>query len=239
MNIENAYKILNLDKSASQEDIFNSRVALTNMLLDSFDKKEIVEEEYQQKAAELKEAYSTAIHSLNNKDNKKELESYIKPEKEKVSASSITAKRGRLIRKIKSQIKNLKKSKKTPEDEENLKKLENLLEEEIENHKEQLTDRYHKEFLDKKATFSDIFTALPRGLGIQIKKIGNCIDELKIAKNNKERIAGVFDLVKEAGILAATPFTFLGKFVIKHWYIPVAILAALYELGQHSIIRRY
>ena len=226
MNIENAYKILNLDKSASQEDIFNSRVALTNMLLDSFDKKEIVEEEYQQKAAELKEAYSTAIHSLNNKDNKKELESYIKPEKEKVSASSITAKRGRLIRKIKSQIKNLKK-------------LENLLEEEIENHKEQLTDRYHKEFLDKKATFSDIFTALPRGLGIQIKKIGNCIDELKIAKNNKERIAGVFDLVKEAGILAATPFTFLGKFVIKHWYIPVAILAALYELGQHSIIRRY
>lgn len=159
------------------------------------------------KIEELKKLLNEAIEAKSNKD--------------------ITVCRGRLIKALKKEIANIKSGDLSENDEKKLKELEDYLSEEISSHKDNLSVRYKEEFRKKKATVPAIFTVLPRGVGLAFKKILNCIDELKQAKTNKQRIFGVLDVVKSIGLFAATPFIFAGKFIVKHWYLLLLLLALL------------
>ena len=151
----------------------------------------------------------------------------VEAEKERKD-SVIAAKRGRLIRAIKSEIKKIKSMDDVgPEDQESLDNLQKMLENELDNHKEHLKLTYKEDFLCEKATIGAIFTVLPKGVGIQFKRVLNCIDELKEAKTNKEKIFGVLDVGKSIGLLAATPVIFTAKFVARHWYLLLLLLSLL------------
>ena len=78
-----------------------------------------------------------------------------------------------------------------------------------------------------KATVKGIITVLPAGVALQSKKVVNCINQLKEAKTNKERIFRVIELGKELGILALTPVIFTAKFIVKHWYLILLLLLLL------------
>ena len=139
-----------------------------------------------------------------------------------------TAKSGRLITKLRKKIKMIKESEDVKaSDLELLEKIEVFLDEQIEWHKNQLKGRYKKEFSEKPATVEAIFTVLPHGIALQAKRVINCIDQIKEAKTNKERIFGILELGKQMGILALTPVTFTVKFIIKHWYLLLLLLLLL------------
>lgn len=153
-----------------------------------------------------------------------ELESYQKADYVK----KITAKRGRLIRKIQSEISKIKKSGKTDEKTlEILEQLETRLSSEISNHKNQLDDRYKKEFYEKEATVPAIFTALPKGVALQVRKVETCIREMRAAKTNKQRIFAAVNVAKALGMTLATPVIFTVKFIIKHWYLVLLLLSLI------------
>lgn len=139
-----------------------------------------------------------------------------------------TAKSGRLIKKIKKEIKKIKDEEDVDaKDLEVLEQLEVLLDEQLEWHKEQLTDRYKKEFRKKPATVKAIFTVLPKGIKIQAERVIHCIKQIKEAKTNKERIFKVLELGKQIGLLVATPVIFTVKFIVKHWYLLLLLLLLL------------
>ena len=141
---------------------------------------------------------------------------------------SATSRSGRLISNIKKEIKRAKNNENLSSEEEKLlKQLEELLDNQLEWHKGELATRYKKEFLKKPATFKAIVTTLPHGIGLQAKKIANCINQLKEAKTNKERIFKVMELGKETGLFAATPVIFTTKFIVKHWYLILLLLMLL------------
>ncbi len=152
------------------------------------------------------------------------------------SAKNITAKRGRLIRQLKKEIKNIKSSTYlSEEDKNNLKRLEELLNTELDNHKKQLSNRYKDEFLKAKATVPSIFTVLPKGVVLQVKKVVNCINELKQAKGVKEHILNFIELTKSVAMVAATPVVFTAKFIADHWYIVLSLISWLKNIIlQHS-----
>ena len=96
--------------------------------------------------------------------------------------SVISSKRGRLIRLIKEEIKKIKSTEElSTEDQESLENLQKMLETELGNHKDHLKLTYKEDFLAERATVPAIFTVLPKGVGIQFKRVLNCIDELKEA----------------------------------------------------------
>ena len=139
-----------------------------------------------------------------------------------------TVESGRLINKLKEEIKRIKKQKDVDaHDLDILEGIENLLDERLEWHKEHLKNRYKNEFLREPATFKAIVTSLPKGIGIQAQRVANCINQIKEAKNNKERIFKILELGKEIGVLALTPVTFTAKFIIKHWYLLLLIFSIL------------
>ncbi len=239
--IEKYYKLLGVTENMPKKDIYKVYVTKKDELLKKKENNEITVEEYDKELKDLELAYVTITIENNNLSFKKNvedegtetetLEEQLKHAMEKESASDITVKRGRLIRKIQAEIKKIKSTENlSGADIENLKKLEELLSNEIDNHKHQLSTRYKNEFLEKKATVRAIFTTLPKGMGLQIKKISNCINELKQAKSNKERIFGMVDLAKSFGMLAATPVIFTVKFVVQHWYLLLLLLLLLQNI---------
>ena len=147
---------------------------------------------------------------------------------EKGKSKQATVASGRIIRKIKDEIKKIKNAEEAnSSDLDYLEKLEIALDEQLEWHKNQLSNRYKKEFSQKPATVKAIITALPKGIGIQAKKVVNCINQLKEAKTNKERIFKIIELGKEIGVLALTPVTFTVRFIVKHWYLLLLLLLLL------------
>lgn len=239
--IEKYYNILGVNESSTNEEVYNAYMTKRNELVTKKQNNEITTEEYDKSIEELEQAYTALTISMNNlsiktetpesKTETEQLEAELKKSMEKESPKDITVKRGRLIRKIQAEIKKIKSCDNlSAEDSENLKKLEELLDNEIDNHRHQLKERYKNEFLDKKATIRAIFTVLPKGLGLQVKKISNCINELKQAKSNKERIFGVVDLAKSLGLLVATPVIFTAKFIVEHWYLLLLLLLLLPNL---------
>lgn len=142
--------------------------------------------------------------------------------------TKITAKRGRLIREIQREIAKIKEDGK--EDEKTLEILEQLetrLQTEIQNHKNQINDRYNKEFLDKEATVPAILTVLPIGVALQATKVETCIREMMAAKTNKQRIFAAVNIAKALGMTVATPAIFAVKFIIKHWYLLLLLLSLI------------
>ena len=233
---EEYYNLLGVNKDSTKEEIDKAYTDKVDEL--NIRRHMLSLEEYNQKIKELERAYGVIVQKENDltlqpkitteKDGTQQLEDDLKRAMEKEKPRDITVKRGRLIRKIQAEIKKIKNSSNiTESDKESLKKLEELLENELDNHKRQLSTRYKYEFLDKKATVSAIFTVLPKGLGLQVKKINNCINELKQAKSNKERIFGVVDLAKSLGMLVATPIVFTAKFIVQHWYLLLLLLLLL------------
>ncbi len=147
---------------------------------------------------------------------------------EKGNHRNATAKSGRLIRKIKKEIDKIKNDENVnAKDLEALEKLEILLDDQMEWHKDQLTSRYKNEFRKKPATFAAIITVLPKGIKLQADRVVHCIRQLKEAKTNKERIFKVLELGKQLGLLAATPVIFTVKFIVKHWYLLLLLLLLL------------
>ena len=142
--------------------------------------------------------------------------------------SKITAKRGRLIREIQREIAKIKKSDITDAKTiEVLDKLETRLRTEIDNHKEQLNDRYRDEFKKQKATVPAILTVLPKGVALQVQKVDTCIRELISAKTLKQKIAAGVNIAKSLGMVAATPIIFTAKFIARHWYLVLLLLSLL------------
>ena len=152
----------------------------------------------------------------------------IRTEDEKDHRRKATANNGRLIKKIKKEIKKIKEAEEADaKDLEALEKLEEMLDEQLEWHKNQLTSRYKYEFRKKPASFAAIITVLPKGVKLQAQRVVNCIRQLKEAKTNKERIFKVLELGKQIGLLAATPVIFTVKFIVKHWYLLLLLLLLL------------
>lgn len=89
---------------------------------------------------------------------------------------------------------------------------------ELKEHKEVLSQRYSKEFLDKKGTLLGFLTSLPKGIGLAIQGLANSIDELKQAKTNREKTQEMMNVLKASGKLVGTPVLYLGKFLANNWY---------------------
>ena len=159
---------------------------------------------------------------INEVDNlKQELNEAIKNN----DTPKITNLRGRLINKIRKTVTELEKQEdKTQEEIDLLKKYIDELVDETFAHKMNLKERYSEEFLKGEAKIADIFTTLPKGIAIQVKRVVNTISELKNAKNNKARLKALVSFGKQLGLLALTPVIFAGKFAIEHWYLLLLLL---------------
>lgn len=150
------------------------------------------------------------------------------------SAAKITAKRGRIIKKIKGLIKKLEKQENlTEEQKEILENLKQSLDGELYKHKLQLKDRYNKEFIHGSAKLKGIVTTLPKGIGIQCKRILNTIDELKSAKTMREKFKKSMTVLKDAGVLLATTPIFVGKFAIEHWYVVLFLISLIPDILEY------
>ena len=143
---------------------------------------------------------------------------------------------GRLIRDIKNDIERLKAN---PNDDTSIiiEKLKIRLKEELKKHKELLNKRYKDEFLKSKMGIFSFITKLPKAIGIQIEKVANSIEELKQAKENEETIKHFEEVLKDSGLLIATPVIFMSKYAVDNWYL-IILLALLSNkfglLNNHS-----
>ena len=134
--------------------------------------------------------------------------------------SKITAIRGRVIRKLKNILKLYEKNEyRTDDEQKDYDRFEEELSENIFKHKIYLKERYSNEFIKGEAKVPDVITTFPKGVKLQVQKVINAINEIKIAKNAKSKVSAVANLGKEIGLLTATPVIFAGKFVIEHWYL--------------------
>lgn len=162
---------------------------------------------------------------MNSEKIKEELDILIKQGNDQ----SITNTRGRLIAAYRKEINDLlKKENLTDEEKEKLSSLKVDLTKEVEKHKIQLSARYSSEFLNKKANPSSIVTVLPNAISLAVNKMKTCIDDIKNAKDNKEKANKRVEALKSAGLLAATPVIYLGKFALDQWYVIAGIGAVLY-----------
>lgn len=140
---------------------------------------------------------------------------------------SVTVTRGRLIKAYKKEIKELEaKADKTDDEIIKLEVLKTELQKQINAHKTQLDARYSNEFIKKEMSLSKI-TEIPKNVAIAAKKVKACIDDLKLAKTNKQRVFKTLELIKSLGMLPLTPAIYLGKLMLKHWYIPFSVLSVL------------
>ena len=167
-------------------------------------------------------------------DDIKELEAAIKEAQIKAKPGEITANRGRLIRKIREELAKAKNGG-TPEEKAKIAELEELLSNTVTEHKDQLSGRYKKEFVEPAGSLKSTITALPKGIALAVQKVATCISSIKDAKNNKERLFSIIDTLKSAGLLAATPLIFTGKFMVKHWYLVVLFTAYLVDLPRYLV----
>lgn len=142
--------------------------------------------------------------------------------------AEITAIRGRLIAKIKKEIKKIqKKENLSDEEKELIEQLEIRLNDLLHDHRVQIEDRYNKEFIKEKADLKSLITVLPKAVGLAVKKVGTCISELKQAKTNKNKIFKSLNVLKALGMLVATPVIYTVKFILNHWYLILLLLMLL------------
>ena len=153
-----------------------------------------------------------------------------------MSAKDEIKNRGRKIREIKKALKSMKKiSRGTVEDKERIIKLEQILEHYLKEQKEQLSERYNKEFLKTKAYIPSIITKFPKAVGIAAKKVGVTIDQLKLSKTYKEAAYNFFQTMKSIGQTAATPVVYAGKFIIDNWYLSLLLPILKPEIFENLI----
>lgn len=144
---------------------------------------------------------------------------------EKGKYKEATIQNGRIIRKLKEVIKNIKaKENLKAKDLDNLEKIEIFLDEQLEWHKIRLNERNQKEALKERDTS---ITVLPQDMGLQVQKIIICIDQLKESTINKERIFNVIELGKEMGLFALSPIIIGVKYTINLWYLLLLLLMML------------
>ena len=135
-------------------------------------------------------------------------------------------KRGRLISLIKNELARINKKKNNSDEEKELIiKLENLLEETLERHKDTINRRYKEEFLHEEVRLGNLITLLPKGLSISINKVKTCIEELKLAKSFQEKKQAVGNVMKALGQTAGTPIVYTGKVIAKYWYLLLLLLS--------------
>jgi predicted RNA-binding protein len=174
---------------------------------------------------------------MNKKIN--ELKSQLQAVIENGNAKDVTKIRGRLINAYKKRLNELLNDNDISEDEkQELETYRAELQEQVYKHKIQLSSRYRSEFIDEKATPSTIFTVLPKSVGIAAKKVKACIDDVKSAKNNKEKRGKIWEVAKSVGLLAATPVIYLGKFALQQWYLFAAAIGGKYLYDNNSLFRK-
>jgi hypothetical protein len=153
-------------------------------------------------------------------DKLTELKQKLEDFEEAKYTSKITSYRGKIINKLKKIVAYLEsKKEKTQEEIDALNRYNDELGEALFKHKIQLKSRYNEEFIHGHAKVPDVITTLPKGVALQVKKLANAINEIKNAKGAKAKTIAMTNFVKEAGLLAATPAIFAGKFAIEHWYL--------------------
>ena len=216
ISIQEDYKI-DMLVNPKKKDIKVIEKAVTERISPLFSN-DISDEEFEELDESVIKAFEKEIKKINNLKNNG-------------NHKAATNRNGRLISKIKKEIaKAKKKEADSPEEKELLEKIENMLDGQLEWHKEELASRYKKEFLKKSATFAAVVTTLPKGIGLQAKRVINCINQLKEAKTNKERVFKVVELGKEIGLFVTTPVIFTVKFIVKHWYLILLLLTLLLSL---------
>ena len=174
---------------------------------------------------------------MNKKIN--ELKSQLQAVIENGNAKDVTKIRGRLINAYKKRLNELLNDNDISEDEkQELETYRAELQEQVYKHKIQLSSRYRSEFIDEKATPSTIFTVLPKSVGIAAKKVKACIDDVKSAKNNKEKRGKIWEVAKSVGLLAATPVIYLGKFALQQWYVFAAAIGGKYLYDNSELFRK-
>lgn len=135
-------------------------------------------------------------------------------------------KRGRLISLIKNELARINKKKNNSDEEKELIiKLENLLEETLERHKDTIDRRYKEEFLREEVRLGNLITLLPKGLSISTNKVKACIEELKLVKSFQEKKQAVANVMKALGQTAGTPIVYTGKVIAKYWYLLLLLLS--------------
>lgn len=140
---------------------------------------------------------------------------------------NVTNIRGKLIKEYKKSIKKLEiKEGLTEEEKVKLSTLKEELQQEISEHKIQLDARYSNEVVREESSLIKI-AEIPKNVGIAIEKVKACIEDLKLAKTNKQRIFKALELTKSLGLVVAAPVIYTGKVALKYWYVPFTILSVL------------
>lgn len=140
---------------------------------------------------------------------------------------NVTHIRGKLIAAYKKKIKELEeKESLTDEEQIKLNTLKEELIKEVSEHKIQLDARYSNEVIREETSLTKI-TEVPKNVGIAIEKVKACIEDLKLAKTNKQKLFKSLELVKSLGMVIGAPAIYAGKITLKAWYIPVIILSIL------------
>ena len=173
--------------------------------------------------------------------NKKieELKKQLEAVMENGNAKDVTKARGRLISAYKKRVNELLKDNDiSPEEKQELETYRAELQEQVYKHKIQLSSRYKSEFIEQKATPTTIFTVLPKSIGLAVKKVKACIDDVKSAKNNKEKRTKIWEVAKNIGLLAATPVIYLGKFALQQWYLVAAAIGGKYLYDHSSLVKK-
>ena len=96
--------------------------------------------------------------------------------------------------------------------------LESALKTQLKEHKQNLNERFSKEFLEKKSGIMSIFTELPNAVGLSIRKLINSINELKQAKTGRRKLTSLKEIMKDIGKVLGTPLLFTGKYLVSNWY---------------------
>ena len=159
------------------------------------------------------------VKAEENKEKNKliELEKQLAKAEKSGNEKEITACRGRVIRELKSKIKSASELE--------LNDLKQKLEQELENHKKQIDSRYKAEYKKPKKTFKSILTVLPVGIALAFKKVAATIEELKLAKTNKEKTFKSVETAKDTLKALGTPVDFTVRFAANHWYLLLLLLS--------------
>ena len=207
--LEDSYKDGDIEKEeqTKKELLSVLQEEIVTLQSDVEDLKKINPEHFEELTEEISPKEIDKLENLKN-----QLEEAIK----KGNAKEITAWRGRVIRELQTELKNASENEKEG--------IKQELEEALDKHKEQIDDRYQKEYNKQKKTFKAILTVLPKGVALAFKKVAATIEELKLAVTNKEKVFKAIETAKDTLKALGTPIDFTVRFAINHWYLLLLLL---------------
>lgn len=110
------------------------------------------------------------------------------------------------------------------------------LNQEIKDQNEDLKKRFSNEFLENKESVGSLVFVLPNGVGLDIKKLANRIDDDRKESTDREKAAKAIEIARATGKVADTSIYFLGKFIASNWYTLYALRKGVVDTGRKKDI---